>query len=397
MADNTPSFGNALTEIPDHAKELLLPPHHASVLEFLKFPLPIITQASGMTLSIPNFFSRECVNYASVENLRKIPIPPAPLLEDISAACKAMIRAGFKSVVCAHLTSTVPRYLPFWVLVYWNEVLSLRTIRDSWSKADGSLRERDKIWQKRKAQGQIQPDHGLIQDVYDALNILPWSENVRGFSNIEPLHKLAIYLSPKAWFSDVHQHQSIDLLRRDLRLSRTSGIIVESLSFFGKLKQAFRQRDHEVAYGTQKEWEWVRGVGKALADGKAKTLGLILNVNENHWVAMVIDFEHSRFLYGDPKGWAPNDEVVDVIDWWTMYHAGIQFTQGFLKTSPQSVNDNHNCGMLASNALAHHCLPDMHPLVDVRRLEEEQLRMFLRVVELHHDQVCEPDLLSALS
>ncbi|EIM82535.1 uncharacterized protein STEHIDRAFT_161072, partial [Stereum hirsutum FP-91666 SS1] len=211
MADKTP-----LIEMPNDAKDTLLPPRHASLLSFLKFSFPIITHATGATLSIPDFFSREPVNYDSVENLRKIPIPPASIVGDISAACKAMIRAGFRSIVCAHLTSTVPRYLPFWVLVYWSEIVSLRAIREPWSKADGSLRERDKIWQKRKAQGQIQPDHGLIQDVYDALDILPWSENIRGFSNIEPLHKLTTYLSPKAWFSDVHQHQSIDLLRRDI-------------------------------------------------------------------------------------------------------------------------------------------------------------------------------------
>lgn len=84
MADNTPGFDNTLTEIPDHAKDVLLPPY---LLAFLKFPLPIVTKASGTTLSIPDFFSHEPVNYDSMDNLRKIPIPPAPLLEGISSAC----------------------------------------------------------------------------------------------------------------------------------------------------------------------------------------------------------------------------------------------------------------------------------------------------------------------
>lgn len=66
---------------------------------------------------------------------------------------------------------------------------------------------------EEEVQGQIWLDHALIQDVYDALDILPWSEKIRGFSNIEPLHKLTVYLSLEAWFSDVHQH----------RLKRPSG------------------------------------------------------------------------------------------------------------------------------------------------------------------------------
>lgn len=107
----------------------------------------------------------------------------------------------------------------------------------------------------------------------------------------------------------------------------------------------------------------------------------MLNINKNHWVVVVLDFEHSEFFYGNPLSWAAGDEVVEVIDWWIIHYPGLQFVQKKLKMIEQP--DWHNCRMLANNTLGHYFLPKMYPLMKKDRLDEERLRTLLKVIECH--------------
>lgn len=200
-----------LLDMPPHVREALLPIPDSGVLDFLKFALPVVTKANCSKLSASDFFSRQPVNYNTPAQIQKIPIPPASTVQTLRSALPAILRTGQNSVVYAHITSTAPRYFPLWTILYWSEVVSLRQIRDAWSAADESLGQQLKVWKKAKGQ---QVDHTLVQSVYDTLSVLPWSGTIHGFSNNEPLHIVATYASPKAWFSDAHQHQMLDILRR---------------------------------------------------------------------------------------------------------------------------------------------------------------------------------------
>lgn len=385
MPPTTPDC--ALLDWPDNVKKSLLPIPDASVLDFIKFPLPVVTRSNCDKFSPSDFFSRQPVNYNTPGDIQKIPIPPAKTVDALRSALNAMIRTGQTSVVYAHITSKTPRYFPLWVILYWSEVIVLRIIRDTWSGADENLGTLTKVWEKPKGQ---HIDQRLIQRVYDTLSVLPWSGNIHGFSNSEPLHSVTTYASPKCWFSEVHEHQMLDLLHRDIRLhTRGAGIEVENLSFFEKMKQAYDGKERGQ-YEVSREFTRLRGVGLALARRERKVVGFLTNINKNHWVAIVLDFERLEFLYGDPLGWAPSKELVDVIDWWTTHHAGLPFVQKKLLTTDQP--DGHNCGMLANNALCHHFLPEKHPLMKMDRLDEERLQILLKVLEHHGDRVSLPIL-----
>ena len=80
-----------------------------------------------------------------------------------------------------------------------------------------------------------------MQEGYDVLSYLPWSGNICGFDDDEPLHTLAVYAS-REWFSTMHENQMLNLLRCDLLLKR-SNVEIGNMAFFATLQQAYDCRD----------------------------------------------------------------------------------------------------------------------------------------------------------
>ncbi|KAI0311945.1 hypothetical protein OF83DRAFT_1068002, partial [Amylostereum chailletii] len=216
-------------------------------------------------------------------------------------------------------------------------------------------------------------------EVYDILAILPWHGAMCGFDNPEPTYKLATYITPHAWLSDVHEDQMLELLQQDI-VSHRAHIELENLNFMTKMKRAYHDQSH---YMSHREFLRLRGVGSALAEGRQRAVGMVVHVMDCHWVALAIDFVRSEILYGDPKGWAPDTEVMEAAQWWASHHGQKPFTFQHLESSHQQ--DNHNCGLLTFNSLAQFCLPDKYPLLDIQKLDDERLAMMLRVARHHLD------------
>jgi hypothetical protein len=77
--------------------------------------------------------------------------------------------------------------------------------------------------------------------VYDALGSILWAGNVKGFSNDEPIYKLATYATHH-WLSDVHEDQMLDLLWTEIEFDTTSPpVIIKNLEFFCALSSAYEQ------------------------------------------------------------------------------------------------------------------------------------------------------------
>ncbi|KAF8227920.1 hypothetical protein L208DRAFT_1161455, partial [Tricholoma matsutake] len=76
-------------------------------------------------------------------------------------------------------------------------------------------------------------------------------------------------------------------------------------------------------------WEKVCGIG---------------NVDDTHWVGVVIDGLQSVFCYGDSMG-GSNVELKSAVDWWIQSHTRQQFTQQKLLIARQL--DGYNCAILA--------------------------------------------------
>jgi hypothetical protein len=221
----------------------------------------------------------------------------------------------------------------------------------------------------------------VMQEAYDVLSYLPWSGNICGFDDDEPLHALAMYAS-RAWLSTLHENQMLDLLRRDLLLTR-SNIEIGNMAFFATLQKAYDRRD-TGEYDESNHFARTRSIAQALEAGQRDGFGTMVHINGDHWVAIALDFKNSLIWYGDSFGKAAVEDVTSVINWWTFHHTGREFAYRQMKVSAQK--DGFSCGLLGINGLGHFYMPERYPLIDVARVDVERVRVLLRVVQRHLDQ-----------
>jgi hypothetical protein len=365
-------------EIPAEIQAEAFPDATISVLDFLQFPLPVI---SGTTprYKASEFFTNHQPTTRDFRIIQKIPVPPARTVTDLVAACKVAVQSGMQSVQCQHAPSASRKSLPMWVIPYWAEVLELRTTsRKAWVQAEEFIRVRKKLRMKTPEGATTD---AIMQEAYDMLSCLPWSGNIRGFDHNEPLYKLATYASHQ-WLATTHEDQILDLLRRDLLL-KGAKIEIAGMAFFTTLRKAYDCRE-TGEYDESRAFAWIRDIGKALVMGERDGLGMMVNSEGDHWVAIALDFERSLVWYGDSFGRKPIKEVTSVLDWWTFHHSGNKFVYRTLEISTQK--DGFSCGLLGPNALCHFYLPEAYPLIDVARVDTERVQILLKVAQRHLDQ-----------
>lgn len=106
-----------------------------------------------------------------------------------------------------------------------------------------------------------------------------------------------MYLT-RGWFQDQHLSQMLDLLRRDILLSEKADRTVE-------LGDIWCATYILAGYERQDEYELdpyflrIRGNGNRLSDGSCEYLGFMVNVNSNHWIAVVVDCKKSTVWWAD--------------------------------------------------------------------------------------------------
>jgi hypothetical protein len=361
-------------EIPSAAQKILFPNPSLSILQFLQFPLPIIS-APSTEHAAASFFDNEAPTTYDISLISKIPTPHPTVVTELARVCKAAITSGSSSVSCPHAALAPTNRLPLWILTYWTEVISLRAARAPWVRAEESLQKRNRGWKKSKS---------LIDEAYLALSTLPWSGNIQGFSNEEPISTLARYATHE-WLTDVHENQMLDLLRRDLALDLTGGMIeIANLAFMVFIERGYKARE-SGEYAESNYFAHARGLGEALSCGVRKSVKLMKNLGNTHWVALDLDFKDSCILYGDSFGEEPPKDLMSAVKWWTHHHTGRHFSEGKLTITGQ--RDSFSCGLLAHNALAHSADPEKYPLIDAAAVDDARLKVLLAVIRRHSEQV----------
>lgn len=205
------------------------------------------------------------------------------------------------------------------------EASELRRGHRLWSEAYDCLQERQGS-RKGKCSEETQ---NLIEDVWSSFGNVPWYGTTRGFTNREPLSSLAAYATQR-WLSDVHENQMLDLLRADIRLDPSKPqVSVKGTHFVQKLREAYSKRDMEYAANNQAFGE-VHTAGVGLGDGMYDQLGCLLHEGGDHWVAIIIDSGNNTILYSDSFSGEMEEELKDVLHWWTHCHTGRDFSFGTL-------------------------------------------------------------------
>jgi hypothetical protein len=174
------------------------------------------------------------------------------------------------------------------------------------------------------------------------------------FTDREPITSFARYLSSD-WLGTTHIDQQLELLR--IRLFREHSIHeFEILTTYivNVIVQAHCRHQHD--YPTNQRFRHIQARGEELSvSGCRMRIGGVANVNENHWVTVVVDLRSSTILYGDSLGLSEND-IVAAFSWWASFHTGRQFTRVSLSIGIQT--DTVSCGLFALSALTHHFFSD---------------------------------------
>ena len=324
-------------EIPPAIQKVLLPNPTLSVAQFLQFPLPPISPFSEGHLPAA-FFSCHGPTVDDSCLISKIPVPTAERVEELHEAWKSAASMGWTSVVCPHTAMASGMCVPLWIITYWTEVINLCIMREPWVRAETALRKRKKSHKNSGA---------LIDQTYLALSTLQWSGDIQGFDNAEPMNHLARYATHQ-WLTDVHENQMLNMLRQELLLDPTKqDIEVQSLTFMTWIESGYNRRDK---YDGSQYFSQACCLGEELSAGIWKSVLLLKNLNNEHWVALVLDFKNSCIRYGDSFDEDAPPKLMCAVEWWTYYHTGRHFTHAKLAITMQT--DGFSCGLLAYNALA---------------------------------------------
>ncbi|KAF8209857.1 hypothetical protein K438DRAFT_1571435 [Mycena galopus ATCC 62051] len=225
---------------------------------------------------------------------------------------------------------------------------------------------------------------GVVDRVSEALHAICWSEQIMGFSNTEPIAALSLYAS-RNWFSDVQQSHMLDLLQMDvLDAGRALKDEVCEIWMVEYIRAGWRQRAKYESPGTSKDFPRAKQIGAALSSGARERFGMIGNLQNRHWIAVVVDCKEGRLLYGDPFKLERDAETEKALEWWTEHHTGRRFSWDTLEVPDQK--DGFNCGILSHSSLSHCFLPNI-PLTsgDGTGPADARLEMMLRVIKRHLD------------
>jgi hypothetical protein len=107
-----------------------------------------------------------------------------------------------------------------------------------------------------------------------------------------------------------------------MEASISSSADIENVQYSTKLKLAYKSCER---YATDSRFQWVHVTGETLAGGMRQELEFIANIDDNHQVAVVLDFKNHLILYGDSMGNLPSEKLLDALKWWTHLHTGKNF------------------------------------------------------------------------
>lgn len=360
-----------LLEIPPEVQQKILPDESLSILDFLQFPLPAV--ARSPINDCRKYLSSRLPTITSVDQIQTVPTPSLDVIKELARSPDITL---YRSILCPHAPGLLDEGLPMWIISYWMQIADIRPLKTRWAGAEQSLQA------LKNSKASTTNTKGLMIETYNALACTSWSGVIKGFPASITTDHLSHYLT-KDWLTDEHENQMLYLLQQEAWRKRPSdGIEVVDTFFMEKLSEIYKEEDN---YATKSAYAWIRKIGQDLATGVQQTLVTIANINKNHWVAIVVDFERSKIRYADSMARTIHEDVERVLTWWINHHTGWHFTTSYLPITRQ--RDGHSCGVLAWNALAVHLFPETYSLPDAKAVGDERLKMFLQICNRHNEKV----------
>jgi hypothetical protein len=152
----------------------------------------------------------------------------------------------------------------------------------------------------KKKEGLSKDHQAIIGCIRYCFEKTVWSGFIKGFqSSSDPLSTFATYASNN-WLSDVHISQMGELLLADLDEDPAHA------------SKTFIISPYFATSFLHSDWThpWTQRTAQDLTTGRYVRILGILNVNGNHWIAYVIDFEEETLSFGDSLGCYPDKSVI---------------------------------------------------------------------------------------
>lgn len=360
------ALATEIVGLPQHILQSL-PRDDISITSFLAWSLPPCAPMNARFTRVEKFLSSLTPNVEKFNDILAIHDPPNSVVNMLADRIQD---PSIKSIQCPHLANAGGQRFPIWIVAFWKRLLIIRDIQTKWRAAHHEL----------ITQLTLKPKDPLLTSVLNTLSHIPWTGQLHVFKNSINIDKLWVFLS-KEWLSDDHLLVMLDLLQEDIATELQNQIFIENTHFMNILMAAYNEHTKYTS-DLERSFRWVRERGQQLAAGEKTHLATIVNKNNVHWVALIIDFTHGQILYGDSVGQPIDKKITDILEWWTSYHTGSKFPVTGLDITIQC--DSYSCGMFAWDALryklSNHSTERLHPT----RASVDRLQMFLRLVRHYH-------------
>ena len=315
-----------------------LPSKTLSVTAFIDFSFPSNgAPCPPKFMRVEKFYSELPPTTEDASHVANLAVPPESIVQELWDLIHNKT-VTFKSIVCPHNTLAGGHRYPLHLVFYWKEVMHQYRIQEMWQKAVTNLC-------RNLGSNPIYVQANAI------LPHLPWTGNLTGFTHTIDIYQLSAFLTDE-WLTCDHEIMMLDILKQDLAAANCAdNVLVEDTAFLTLLTVAYRNQQE---YNSSQAYEWIRNRGNSLASGQKHYLATIVNQDNTHWTALILDFETRAILFGDSFRKSMPPRLQSVLEWWIQYHAGQQFTYQDLTITRQT--DYFSCGMLAWYALHSHLL-----------------------------------------
>ncbi|TFK81466.1 hypothetical protein K466DRAFT_656140 [Polyporus arcularius HHB13444] len=258
------------------------------------------------------------------------PIPPSGYIQALRNAFGQAWFDGAQSVIDFRYKHS---RLPLHVLTYWDEMAVALQNQSAWRKALGWAR----------VQLAMLADTNLAGKVEGVLDVMAWGLGLRALGASASVDSLTKLLSDQ-WLDD----DIIDMLATDLanRAPVQSGSAVATLAFVHVIMACYGP-DATKAEPTS----LLERYRDRVLDGSVVRLYFPANLNNNHWVTFLVDFEKRTISYAARI-------VKGLTAWLKAALSGRPFEAVGPVLTCGYQQDVISCGICAINTIAHHVLGD---------------------------------------
>ena len=270
-----------------------------------------------------------------------------------------------------------PVTLPHWIFTYWTEIQRALDTRRRWKVALEWIKKNTALPAAAELRSQL-----LL-----ALSSFSWSRGASYTADIVPLFSST---SKEAYLNTFHLDHMILWMRDQCQEKDRPNVtrhIFTSVDQFNTM-MSFYSRVSMKKEGAF--WNTLMGIENKVIQGEVDSVCGIINLREDHWVSVVINFQQCKILYGDSFYQPMPTRQREACKRWVKHlikrstHLVGEVTVGALEIGVQK--DGISCGLFALNSIAHHYLG--HPLLPTDSVALNYCRMEIGLNILSTMTVC---------